>query len=490
MQVISSVHASDAAHLRYAWRVLAVTALGVSLCFINASTLNVALPLMASELGASPEQGAWILLSYMLVLTALIMIFGRLSDMLGRKRLYLAGLVVLTLASLGCGLAADASTMLVFRCLQAVGAASVIGNTSALITDAFPPRALGLGLGVNSTLSAISQSVGPIFGGFLILHAGWRNIFFLNLPIGLLAIVCASLVLRGSQPRASERFDWWGAALSSLALSCLVYALSVGGTQGWSSPHVMWPLGVGVVSLGGFLLLQGRCSYPLMDLKLFANQERATAYACVFLLCLAQTSSALLLALFRQNVQGVDAFAAGLSVAPLPLGMMLASSLTGKLLGEHRGLKLSTAGLLLNTAGLTWLALWLKADTGWISMACGLGLVGLGTGMFQTSNNSVIMVSVVTARRGIANAVRSTLQNAGMVVGAALGLSLAFSGLPSDMHQAVYSGSALQGSAALGDFILGCRLAFATLALCSFAGFLLSLWAHRGVDLPSLSPFN
>lgn len=490
MQTAPSSFSSEAEHMRHGWKVLAVTALGVSLCFINASTLNVALPIMASELGASAEQANWILLSYMVVMTALIMVFGRLSDMWGRKRLYLGGLLLLTLSSLGCGLSESANTILFFRCLQAIGAASVITNTSALITDAFPARALGLGLGINSTLSAISQSIGPILGGLLILQAGWRSIFYLNVPIGVLAMVGAAYVLPNRKIAGAEAFDWRGAVLSCIALSCLVYALSVGGTQGWGSTTVMVSLVVGIAALLIFLPLQYRSPAPLLDLKLFTDAERATAYACVFLLCLAQTSSVLLLALFRQNVQGADAFVAGLSVAPLPLGMMVGSALTGKLLSQYRGIKLSSAGLALNTAGLLWMACWLHADIGAFSMGVGLALAGLGIGMFQTSNNSVVMVSVAAQRRGIANAVRSTLQNCGMVVGAALGLSLAFSGLSPDMHHAVYAGQALQASAAMHDFIAGCRLAFATLALCSFIGLVLSIRAHKTVDVRSLHPSN
>ena len=490
MQTAPAPFNSDAEHMRHGWKVLGVTALGVSLCFINASTLNVALPLMAGELGASAEQTHWILLSYMVVMTALIMVFGRLSDMLGRKRLYLCGLALLTLSSLGCGLSENAGTILVFRCLQAIGAASVITNTTALITDAFPARALGLGLGINSTLSAISQSIGPILGGLLILHAGWRSIFYLNVPIGLLAMLGAVYVLPSRKQQANEPFDWWGAVLSFTALSCLVYALSVGGTQGWHSMPVLTTLIAGSLTLLVFLLLQHRNRFPLLDLKLFADQERATAYVCVFLLCLAQTSSVLLLALFRQNAQGVDAFAAGLSVAPMPLGMMVASALTGKLLGRCRGIQLSTMGLALNTAGLLWLGYWLHADMGAWTLGLGLAITGLGIGMFQTSNNSVVMLSVTAQRRGIANAVRSTLQNSGMVVGAALGLSLAFSGMSPDMHHTVYAGDALQGSEALQDFIAGCRLAFITLALCSFMGFVLSLRAHATVDVRPLHPSN
>ena len=186
----------DPGSAAYGWRVLSVTTLGVMLCFINASTLNVALPALVRDLGATAVQAGWILLSYMLLTTVLILVFGRLADLLGRRRLYLAGLATLVLASVGCGLAGNAEVLLMFRCLQAIGAAAVITNTTALLADAFPSHKLGLGLGINATISAAAQSLGPILGGVVVSTLGWRAIFLLNLPLGLIALYWAWRTLR------------------------------------------------------------------------------------------------------------------------------------------------------------------------------------------------------------------------------------------------------------------------------------------------------
>ena len=311
--------ATDAAQARYAWRVLSVTALGVILCFVNASTLAVALPVVAQDLGASPMQASWVLLSYMLVTTALIPVFGRLADLFGRRRLYMTGLALLTLASVGCALASDAPTLLAFRCLQALGAASVITNTTALIVDAFPARMLGVGLGLNSTISAAAQSVGPMLGGALVGGLGWRAVFWINLPIGLFALVRAHRTLRRTPGRRHERFDVVGAGLSMVGLGGLVYGLSMTGPLGWASPQVLGGAAVAVVGLAAFVVSQRLRRDPLIDLALFADRERAAAYAAVLLVCMAQTASVLLIALFMQGVGGLDAFQAGLCVAPVPL---------------------------------------------------------------------------------------------------------------------------------------------------------------------------
>lgn len=473
---VAADSASEAAQARHGWRVLSVTALGVCLCFINASTLHVALPMLAHDLGAGPEAASWILLSYMLVITVLILVFGRLADLFGRRRLYLGGLVLLTLASVGCGLAQDTPTMLLFRCLQAIGAAAVIANTTALVTDAFPPRLLGLGLGFNSTLSSAAQSVGPIVGGMVVSTLGWRSIFLLNLPLGIIAVLWAHRTLKDVVHTSPESFDLVGALLSMLGLGGLVYALSMGGPHGWLSPQVLLGAGVSGAGLLGFVWSQAVRRHPLVDLRLFADRERATSYATVFLLCMAQTASVLLVAFFVQAVQGVDAFTAGLSVAPVPVGMMCASALSGRFIGRYATLTLPTVGMVLTSCGLVLLASLLQPGIAAPVLACGLLLIGLGTGLFLTTNNNAVMVSVAPQRRGIANAIRSTMQNTGLVVGTALALSIAFAPLSPAAQRAAYAGQLSGASAAdIAAFVAGCRSALSVLAAFCLLGVALSL---------------
>ena len=452
---------------------------GVMLCFVNASTLNVVLPVVSHDLGSSSAQASWILLSYMLVTTALIPVCGRLADLFGRRRLYMGGLALLTGASVGCGLAPDTAWLLLFRCLQAVGAAAVITNTTALLTDAFSSRTLAFGLGLNSTLSATAQSFGPMLGGAVVSTLGWRAIFLLNLPLGLYALHRAHRTLKDVLPRQNEPFDVRGALLSMMALSGLVYGLSMAGPKGWSSPHCWLALALSVFCFSVFVAAQRRTRHPLIDLGLFADRERATAYACVLLICMAQTSSVLLVALVLQGVQGANAFHAGLSVAPVPVGMMLASPVAGRLMGRFSSLHLSATGLLFVMVGLCWLVWQLHAEVHTAMLGVGLLAIGLGTGLFLTANNSGIMGGVQAQRRGVANAIRSTLQNAGLVLGAALAMSIAIAGLAPDVQRAVYDGRLDQTTPEdVLQFLTGCRWAFAVLAALCLAGIGLCLSTH------------
>lgn len=480
MRGTAQSEAAQAQQERYAWRVLGVTSLGVTLCFLNASTINVALPMVATDLRGSPAQASWIVLSYMLVITVAIPVFGRLADLHGRRPLYLLGLSVLTASSLGCGLARSVEWMLAFRCLQAVGAAAVVANTTALLSDAFPARRLGLGLGLNATVAAAAQSAGPIAGGALVTLLGWRAVFLLNLPLGLLALRIAATTLRATERPAPERFDGLGALMLAMGLGGLVYGLSMLGQHGWRDQHVLAGMTAAVSGLAAFVASQQFGEHPLIDLALFRNRERATAYATVLVYGMLQTSCVLLVALFQQGVQNQNALDAGLGVAPLPIGMMLGAPLAGRLVARYRGLSVSAVGLLACTAGLAVLIATLQPAVTRLVQGAGMLLMGIGSGLFLTANASGILTSVQPRRRGVANAVRATLANTGMVVGTALSLSIAVAQLSPSGQRAVYEGRLAQVSASdIRVFIEGCETAFIVLAALCVVGTVLLLSALR-----------
>ncbi|WP_235838036.1 MFS transporter [Chitinasiproducens palmae] len=450
---------------RYAWRVLSVTTLGVLLCFVNASTLNVALPVLVRSLHASPAQASWILLSYMLVTTALILIFGRLADLIGRRRLYLLGLAVLVVGSAGCAASPTIEVLLACRCIQAVGAAAVITNTTALLTDAFPTRQLGLALGLNATVSAAAQGLGPIFGGLIVTHFDWRAIFIVNLPLGVVALAWARRSLRETRPRSTERFDFAGAVLSCLALGAIVYALSMGGPQGWGSRRVGVAGGIGLLALAAFLMHQAREPEPLVDLRLVRDGVRATAYALVTIVAFTQISGILLTTLLLQAAHGSSPSAAGLAVAPSPIGMMLASPLAARLTSRYHGLTICTVALAVCMTALLVLASCAARADPYAGLMTGMFLLGGGAGLFLTPNTQTIMHSAPPSQRGIANGIRSTLQNTGFATGSALALSVATAPLTASRQRSVYSGQLSALSAQdIAAFIGGCRAAYAMLA--------------------------
>ncbi|RKS68508.1 EmrB/QacA subfamily drug resistance transporter [Motilibacter peucedani] len=456
----------------YAWRVLSVTSLGVVLTGLNSSTLDVGLPSVSRHFNASPTQASWFLLSYMLVNTVLILLFGRLADLVGRRRLYVTGLGVLTLGSLGCGLAPTAGVLIALRAVQAVGAAAIITNTTAQLTDAFPRRLLGTALGLNITVISAAQVAGPVVGGALIGAFGWRWVFLFNVPVGLVGLAWATHTLRpAGTERAEGRFDGVGAVLSVVWLGGLVVALSEGGSVGWAAPQVVAGFLALAVGLPAFVLVQRHRSDPLVDLALLADRQLAFAYLSVFLLAMARFSLILLASLFFQGAQGLDPLQAGLRVTPLALGMMVASPPVGWLSRHVSTQVLASSGLGVVSGGLLLMAAVVSPHAGYAPIGVALFLVGVGTGAFMTPNTSSIMSSVPASSRGVANGLRSMLQNTGFVVSTAMSLAIVTSPLAPREKRATYAGTLTQLSPAeVGHFVDGFRTALVVLTvLCVVA---------------------
>ncbi len=462
---------------RYAWRVLSVTSLGVVLAGLNTSTLDVGLPVVARHFDASASQASWILLSYMLVNTVLILVFGRVADIVGRRRLYVTGLAILTGASLLCGLAPSAPALAGLRALQAVGAAAIITNTTALLTDAFPSDKLSTGLGLNVTIASAAQVAGPVVGGAMATALGWRAVFWFNVPFGVAGLLWARFSLRRTPPPPDrEPFDAVGAALAFFVVGGPVLALSEGGALGWTDPLVATGLVVFAVTLPVFLIVQRRRRYPMLDLSLFADRERSLAYVAVFLLALARFAVVLLMSLYLQAAGGADPFQAGVRVIPVAAGISLASPVAGRLARRYPARILASAGMALTAAALIVLALIISPDRPYLPLGTGLLAVGLGSGLFMTPNTSSIMTSVAADRRGIANGVRSMLQNTGFVVSTALSLAIVTSPLDPLAKQAAYAGTLSDLSTnALESFTRGYRVAFVVLAGACLVGMVASL---------------
>ncbi|MFI7103202.1 DHA2 family efflux MFS transporter permease subunit [Streptomyces sp. NPDC050161] len=467
------------------WQVQVIAGLGGFLAGVNTSTMDVALPTVSRHFGASASAASWTLLSYMLVTTVLVFVFGRVADMIGRRRMYLGGIALLTAGSLLCGLAPGIAWLIAFRCIQAIGAAALLCNITALITDAFPARRLPTALGVNATIAALAQVLGPAVGGALASGLGWRAVFWFNVPVGLIGLLWARLSLRpGATPTEREPFDYLGALLSTLALGGLILALSEGGALGWTSTPVLAGLALFTVFGPFFLAVQARRRHPLLDLTLFADRARSLAYLALFLMAMAYFAVVLLMSLYLQAAAGMAPYQAGLHVLYVALAMAAAAPVAGRLRDRFSARGLASTGLALAAAGLFALAAVVAPRMNNALLAVCLLAVGAGVGLFMTPNTSAIMGSVRAERRGIANGVRQTVQNAGYAVSTALALTIATGGLPTPVKEAAYSGtvSALPPHT-LQALTSGYRWALLTLAATCVLGLIASL--SRGRTTPT-----
>ncbi len=426
----------------YPWLLLSVTSIGAFIQTLNLTTLNVALPVVADNFQAGAVASSWVLLSYMLVNTILILVFGKLCDIYGRRRLYLFGLAEFTVVSFFCGFSPNIGVLIILRALQAVGGALVVTNTTSLITDAFSERRLGTALSINITVCSIAQMIGPVVGGFMVFRFGWQWVFWLNVPFGIIGVIWGIITLKDIPGQArGEKVDLLGNFTVFLGLGGLILALSEGGVTGWSSFPVIVGLAMFVVFTSCFFLVERRAQYPMIDFSLFKNRLYAMANLAAFLSSTARSSVVLLIALFYQVVHHENPFIAGLKVLPLTVGIMIGSPMVGVLSAKYSTRSLSTIGLLGTCLGIFLLMWHVGINTSLLWVSFGQFLIGVGTGIFQTPNTKSIMMTVPLARRGSANGLRSMLQNMGQVLSTAFTLMIVTYFLPIHLKDAIYAGA-------------------------------------------------
>lgn len=438
------------------WMVLSVTALGVLLVMVNIGAMNVALPAIARHFHTGAALSNWILLSFMLVNTVLILVFGQFSDALGRRQLYLLGMTVFTLASLAVGFSPNIWMFLVLRVVQAAGGALVITNNTALITDAFPEAKLGTGLSMNVLISSAAQMIGPVVGGALATSLGWEWVFWAGVPVGAVGVVWGMIALRNLPSTGSGKpIDWWGGVITFIATSGFIVALSEGSLLGWSSVLVVAGFVVFAILLPVLLWVERRAQTPMFDLALFRDRSYSMANVAAFLNSFARISVVLLVSLYLQSVLDMSAFRAGLAILPVTVGMLFSAPVTAVLSNRVTARLLSTVGLAISAVGLVMLMFGLRPHLLYELNAVGMLLVGFGSGLFLTPNTRSIMLAVPSDRRGFANGLRSMLQNMGQVFSTAISLTIVVAVLPPRLQNAVYVGTSVNMSRPDIDLLTG-----------------------------------
>ena len=465
----------------YKWWVLSCTSLGMLLATINSGTLIIALPDLERELHTTLLQLVWVILVYMIVSTVLVLTAGRLSDLFGRKTAYVLGFLVFALASLGAGFASSGTELIVWRILQGIGGAFLFANAAALVTDAFPRRQLGLAMGTNTMVAAVGLVIGPVLGGALVAIA-WPWVFWFNVPLGLAGSLWGLLVLEERSGRSQERgLDLVGVTTYVVGLTGLVLALSKGGLSGWSNSLVIVGLALAIVLLPIFVVVEHRGSAPMLDLALFQDRLFSAASAAAFLNGLSRFALMFLFVFYFQGPQGQSPIMAGLELAPMAIGMLIASPLAGAYADKRGSRGLAALGMLVSAVGLAGMTM-LQADTAYVWSAVWLLLVGVGSGMFNSPNTAAMMGVVPMHRRGVAAGARVMLQNTGAVISIAFVMAIVTAAVPKDVLFKIFSGltSGLSNEQ-LQPFISNMHLALWVLAAISLLGAVISLLRPKHV---------
>jgi DHA2 family methylenomycin A resistance protein-like MFS transporter len=388
---------------------LIVMCVGYFLVLLDVTVVNVALPDIGSTLDTGPAGLQWVVDGYALALAGLLLVGGTVGDVYGHRRVVITGLVVFGLASLACGLAPDVGWLVGARFAQGVGAALLLPGTLATISDAFPDpadraRAIGVWAGVGSA----ALPSGPLLGGLLVESLGWRAVFFLNVPIVLVAAVVAAHRMRAHVPEGDRRVDWLGAALGTALLATVTFAVIEAGA---------WLLVVAAVLLAVFVAVERAKADPMLPPALFRRRAFSVANAVASVMNLCTLGLLFLVTQYLQTVQDRSAFAAGLALLPLFLPLMLLIPLAGRLTGRLGPRRPMVAGLVLTGAGFAVLV-GLGTDSSYWTLLPALLLWGCGLGVL-TPAVVAAAVSAVKDRSGLASAVNNTARQAGGAVGIA-----------------------------------------------------------------------
>lgn len=401
------------------WLPLTAVCLGAFMLLVDVTIVTVALPDMATSLHTTFADLQWVMDIYALALAALLLGAGSLADQIGRRKLYVAGLGLFAVASLACGLATGPGMLIAFRGLQGVGGAAMFATTMALLSGAYQGRDRGIAFGVWGAVNGAAAAAGPVLGGLLTEHLDWRWIFFVNLPVSVLAVVVTLRVVKESRNPQASGVDIPGMLTFTLFAGALTYALIRVGENGWTSTTTLGLFALSALSLLAFVLIEMRSSRPMLDLGLFRSPAFVGIMVGGLLLSVAAFSYLVYSSLWLQSVRGMGPVTAGLAMLPMSIVAFVAAAVAGKKLhGAPPRLTIGGGLLLIGVGAL--LQTVIGADSDWATLAAGLAVTGAGVGLATPAMASTVMAAVPQARAGMAGGALNTARQLGNALGIAV----------------------------------------------------------------------
>ena len=400
------------------WWTLVAVCTATFMLLLDITIVNVALPSIERDLGADLADLQWVIDAYALTLAALLLTGGSLADRIGRRRVFVIGLVAFTIASVLCGLATSPLTLNLARALQGIGGAFMFATSLALLASAYGGRDRGTAFGLWGATTGAAVAVGPLVGGVLTEGIGWEAIFFVNVPIGIAAVALTLARVEESKDPHAGPLDWAGTVLFSGALFLLIFGLIRGNPEGWGSPVIVAALAGAAVLLAGFVAAERRGAHPMLDLSLFRRRAFVGASVAAFVLSAAMFAMFLYLTLYIQNILGYSALESGLRFMPVTLLSFLVAPVSGKF-AERVGVRWFIAGgLALVGAGLLLMG-GLEAGDDWTALLAGFMIAGGGIGMVNPALATTAVGVVDPRRSGMASGINSTFRQVGIATGIA-----------------------------------------------------------------------
>ena len=402
------------------WWTLAAVSFGLFMIMLDNTVVNVALPTIQKSLGISVSELEWVVNAYALTFGVLLLTGGKLADLFGRRFIFIVGLVIFTGASLWCGLAGDATSLIAARTVQGVGAAFMNPATLSIITATFPPRQRGMAIGIWAGVSALALAIGPLVGGLLTEKISWGWIFFINVPVGILGILAARVFIDESRDSSKEqRLDVPGLLSSAIGLFALTYGLIETNDHAWTSTRVLTLFAIAAVALTIFVLLELRQRIPMLDLTLFRNRTFAGANTVMLLVGLAMFGIFFYNSLFFQNILHYSAIKTGASFLPMTVLVILIAPAAGKLSDRIGPRWLMSGGMVLLTVSMLIFGTLDEHATFW-NILPGLLVGGAGMAITMAPTTAAAMGSVPVNKAGVGSAVINSMRQVGGSLGIAI----------------------------------------------------------------------
>ncbi|MGC8489522.1 MAG: DHA2 family efflux MFS transporter permease subunit [Clostridia bacterium] len=405
----------------YIWMVVGTVCVGAFMAAVDASIVSVALPTMQGYFHATGSDTSWVLIAYLLTLASLVTALGRWADMVGRRPLYTLGFLVFIVGSALCGAAVSLPMLIGARVLQAAGAAMLQANSVAIITATVPASVRGKAIGIQGSAQAVGLSIGPAVGGALIALLGWRAIFYVNVPVGILGTALGALLLPRDRLDAERKpFDWYGLVFFAPVLATLLLAITEGPTWGWTSPRIL-VLFAAALGLGlAFVARERHFRFPMIDLNLFKIKVMTVGNVTGLLSYAAMFGTLYLIPYFAKDVVHVPESVAGLLLTPVPVAMTILAPIAGGLADRYGSRILTTVGMALTGLGTLLLAMTLGRQVSFVAVVGELILVGAGLGLFTPPNNSSVMGAAPREHLGLSGGILNMARSLGMSWGAAM----------------------------------------------------------------------
>lgn len=420
------------------WLILAVVLIGPFMSTLDSSIVNVALPTMAEKLQVGMGAIQWVVTSYLIVISSTILIFGRIADLKGKKSVYQYGFLIFSIGSLFCGISKNISILIISRILQGIGASMIMSCNQAIITSVFPSYERGRALGLSGTTVALGTMVGPPIGGIIVGLFNWEAIFLINVPIGIVAFILGVKLLPKDDKNISENFDIFGAAFFSLGIISLFWTMLSGEQKGWSSIYILTGFSVSIISLLIFYFYEKRVKHPMLDFSLFHDKLFTVSIFCAFISYMVIFCNNIIQPFYLQNALKITPQKAGLLLMVYPISVALTAPASGYLSDIIGSEILTLLGLAITMLGLILIA-FLSLDSSFLSIIIRMCILGIGNGLFQSPNNSIVMSLVPGHKLGIAASVNALIRNLGMVFGIAFSLTLLYNRMSAKIGYAVDS---------------------------------------------------